>query len=76
MCRAHLKAETGPYVDAVMSFCIEYLRCWCAVCSLEYLCMFATIKDYQQMNAQNIKENIQQFSKHRLKILNTAAFEY
>lgn len=58
LCVMHLKAGTGPYVDTVMSFCIEYLCCLCAARSLEYLCMFATIKDCQQMNARNIKENI------------------
>lgn len=69
-----------------MFFCIEYLYCLCAIQSLEYRCMFTTIKDYEQMNAQNIKENIQQFSRCELKMckgiklrhetLNTATFEY
>lgn len=48
--------------------------------------MFASIKDYQQTNAQNIKENIQQFSccelnackgmKQPHKTLNAAAVGY
>lgn len=78
MCHTHLKTWTRSYVDTVMVFCVEYLYLnilnytililHCIILDSLNMLLFMCHPLYQQMNAQNIKENIRQFSCFELKM--------